>query len=219
MTPSTHITISKEQLSALPKLEYEGEITVVDTPAKAQQALAEIECCRVVGFDTETKPSFRKGIANNVSLIQVSTGARCYLFRLNKIGFTEPMRHFMENPDVVKIGLSLKDDFHVMHRNSEFEPRGFIDLQSVVGRYGIADASLSKIYAILFGRRISKSQRLSNWEADKLTPGQQVYASIDAWACLRIWDALEAGRFHPDESPYMVDAQSCATAAREEAGA
>ena len=111
----------------------------------------------------------------------------------------------MESDDVVKVGLSLKDDFHVLNRVGQFSPGSFIDLQELVKKFHIADLSLQKIYAILFGGRISKSQRLTNWEAPELTPSQQAYASIDAWACLRIYRLLSAGGFNPQDSPYKVE--------------
>ena len=90
----------------------------------------------------------------------------------------------------------------MLHRNSDFAPDGFIDLQQFVKEYAIRDLALSKIYGIIFDQRISKSQRLSNWEAPVLTEGQQIYASIDAWACLRIYNRLRSGEFHPEDSPY-----------------
>ncbi len=113
------------------------------------------------------------------------------------------MREFMETDDVVKVGLSLRDDFHVLHRIAAFEPQNFVDLQAVVKTFRISDSSLQKIYGILFSGRISKSQRLSNWEAAELSPGQQNYASIDAWACLRIYNLLTDGGFDPAESAYL----------------
>ncbi|WP_289818862.1 3'-5' exonuclease [uncultured Duncaniella sp.] len=199
-----HIAITKEQLSKLPPVEFAGAITVVSEPEDVAAAVEFLRSQDVVGFDTETKPNFKKGMTNKVSLIQVSTEDHSYLFRLNKIGFTPELKEFMECDDVVKVGLSLKDDFHVLHRIAEFEPRNFIDLQEVVKRFSISDLSLQKIYAILFGHRISKSQRLTNWEASTLTPSQMVYASIDAWACLRIYRLLHSRTFIPEESPYKI---------------
>lgn len=138
-----------------------------------------------------------------MSLIQISTLDHSFLFRLNKLGFFQEMREFMETDDVVKVGLSLRDDFHVLHRIAAFEPQNFVDLQAVVKTFRISDSSLQKIYGILFSGRISKSQRLSNWEAAELSPGQQNYASIDAWACLRIYNLLTDGGFDPAESAYL----------------
>lgn len=186
----------------MPTLEYKGDITVVDTHETAREALRVLATCPIVGFDTETRPAFRKGCVHKVALMQISTGERCYLFRLNKIGIGAELKAFLENSAVTKIGLSVHDDFSVLRRSVEFNPGGFIDLQDMVKQYDITDISLQKIYAILFGERISKSQRLTNWEADHLTPAQQTYASIDAQACLKIYNYLVSGSFDPKSSPY-----------------
>lgn len=196
------ISISKEQVSALPVVHFEGAITLIDNEADVAAAVSEIRAAGLVGFDTETKPNFRKGMTNKVSLIQVSTEDRCFLFRLNRTGFCPALRELMECDDVIKVGLSLKDDFHVLHKVGEFDQANFVELQEMVKRYHITDASLQKIYAILFGQRISKSQRLTNWEAQRLTPAQMTYASIDAWACQRIYKLLTSGGFIPEDSPY-----------------
>jgi ribonuclease D len=111
----------------------------------------------------------------------------------------------LEDENIIKIGLSVHDDFNVMRRTCEIEPKGFIDLQTYVKQFHISDISLQKIYAILFGERISKNQRLTNWEAEALTEGQQQYAAIDAWACLKIYYYLRSGAFKPTESPYVVE--------------
>ena len=206
MTKSTNIniSISKAQLSELPVVCFSGHISVVDTIESAKSAIQFLNNQTVVGFDTETRPTFRKGKSNNVSLIQISTLTHSFLFRINKLGFIKELKDFIENPATIKIGLSLKDDFKVLHKIADFEPQGFIDLQSFVKNYNIIDSSLQKIYAIIFNERISKSQRLSNWEAEELTAGQQTYASIDAWACLRIYKSLCNGDFNPTQSQYIV---------------
>lgn len=204
------ISISKEQLSGLPTVEFPGAITVLENIPDAQEALRYLRTCQAVGFDTETKPNFRKGQTNTVSLIQISTLDHSFLFRLNKLGFFDELREFMECEDVVKVGLSLRDDFHVLHRLAPFEPANFVDLQNVVKTFHIADSSLQKIYGIIFNGRISKSQRLSNWEAAQLSPRQLIYASIDAWACLRIYKHLMDGCFDPAESEYIKEEEeSC----------
>lgn len=200
---SLNISITKEQLSELPTVTFPGAISVIETIEEAVEALDRLSDEPIIGFDTETKPTFRKGQTNTVALIQMSTLDHSYLFRLNKIGFIDEMRRFFENPAVTKVGLSLKDDFFVLHRIHEFQPAGFIDLQQFVKQYNISDCSLQKIYGIIFNGRISKSQRLSNWEATQLSTPQQIYASIDAWACLRIYNYLTSGEFHPAESPYQ----------------
>lgn len=185
-------------------VEFPGKITVIETPALALKAIAYLNDQAIVGFDTETRPSFRKGHINDVALIQMSTVNHSFLFRVNRLGITAEMMRLFENSDVIKVGLSLKDDFHVLHRIAEFNPGGFIDLQDMVKKYMITDCSLQKIYGIIFNQRISKSQRLSNWEAQFLTPQQQAYASIDAWACLRIYNHLQSGAFDPGASPYLT---------------
>ncbi|MDE5786138.1 MAG: 3'-5' exonuclease domain-containing protein 2 [Duncaniella sp.] len=198
------ISITKEQLAELPLVEFPGAITVLESLPDAIAALRFLSTQSIVGFDTETKPNFRKGQCNTVSLIQISTDDHSFLFRLNKLGFFDEMKKFLECNTTTKVGLSLKDDFHVLHKLSPFEPGGFIDLQDVVKNYDITDSSLQKVYGIIFNGRISKSKRLSNWEAPSLSESQQVYASIDAWACLRIYHSLRDGDFNPALSPYKV---------------
>ncbi len=193
----------------MPTVSYPGTITVVETASMARVALRELSRARVVGFDTETRPSFHKGRLHNVALMQLSTGDHCFLFRLNKLGISDGLRRFLENPEIIKVGLSVHDDFSVMRRQiADLDPQGFIDLQEYVKYFHINDISLQKIYAIVFGERISKSQRLTNWEAESLTDAQQIYAAIDAWACLQLYRRLRSGGFLPDESPYIVDRTS-----------
>lgn len=198
------LAISKDVLATLPTVHYPGGIMVVDSMDKARMAVRELTRARIVGFDTETRPSFRKGHTHKVALMQLSTDDFCFLLRLNTLGIFDELRKFLENPEITKIGLSVHDDFAALHRSAEFEPKGFIELQDYVKRYAIADASLQKIYAIVFGECISKGQRLTNWEAPELTEHQQHYAALDAWACLRLFRYLEAGNFDPASSPYIV---------------
>ena len=198
------ISIPKEKLSELPVVNFSGKISVIETNIMADSALHFLSNQQIVGFDTETRPSFRKGKRYNVSLIQISTINHCFLFRINKLGFPDKLKDFLENENIIKVGLSLKDDFNVLRKIIDFSPKGFIELQDFVKQYRISDTSLQKIYAIIFNERISKSQRLSNWEADILSASQQNYASIDAWACLRIYRHLCIGGFVPEKSPYLV---------------
>ncbi|MDE5912102.1 MAG: 3'-5' exonuclease domain-containing protein 2 [Muribaculaceae bacterium] len=197
------VAISKEQLSQLPPEQFGGRIILVQDTLNARKAMAYLNDCSIVGFDTETRPSFRKGQNHQVALMQISTTDCCFLIRLNRLGFFSELREFLENPSITKIGLSLKDDFHCINRISHVEPKGFIELQQLVRDYMITDSSLAKIYAILFGTRISNSQRLSNWEATELTVPQQQYAALDAFACLRIYHYLKSGAFNPAGSPYF----------------
>ena len=184
------LTITKEQLAELPKETFNGRIIVVDHQEEVAAAVIYLSNHKAIGFDTETKPSFKRGQNHKVALMQLATHEVCYLFRLNRIGYPKELVQLMSNPNIKKIGLSLRDDFAAIRQRSVRKPENFIDLQLFVDKFGIDDNSLQKIYALLFGKKISKSQRLSNWEAPQLTPAQQAYAAIDAWACLRIYNHL-----------------------------
>ena len=183
-------SITKEEIAAFDAEEFNGRIFVIDTPDKAEQAVHYLLGFRNLGFDTETRPSFRKGNLNSVALIQLATDNRCYLFRLNRTGFSSSLIRLLSDANIRKIGLSLNDDFTSMSRRMKFTPLGFVDLQKIVSEYNISDISLQKIYAILFRKRISKRQRLTNWEAEELSDAQQKYAALDAWACLKIYEKL-----------------------------
>lgn len=194
MTPDNiKISIDKASINSLPIESFAGNIHVIEDVDTARRAIAKLRCHDVLGLDTETKPSFRKGRTNKVSLVQISTHTDCYLFRINKIGLIDELRELLTDTHIKKIGLSLHDDFSVLNRVEDFEPHNYVDLQQVIADYGIEDKSLQKIYAIIFGKKISKSQRLTNWEAPMLSIPQQYYAALDAWACLHIYDALMEG--------------------------
>lgn len=185
-------SITKEEIAELPIEEFNGQIEVVQTIEEAKKALGILKEQKLLGFDSETKPSFVKGKINNVCLIQLSTLSTCYLFRINMAEMlSDIISEIMENENIMKIGLSLKDDFSGINKLQNFSPNNFIDLQKYVKQFGIADNSLSKIYAIVFNKKISKSQRLTNWEAETLTDRQMKYAALDAWAALVIYQQLK----------------------------
>ncbi|MCD8184212.1 MAG: 3'-5' exonuclease domain-containing protein 2 [Bacteroides sp.] len=184
-------TIDKEELKEMPKVIFRGQIHVVQTPQEAERAVAYLKKCPLLGIDSETRPSFTKGQSHKVALLQISSEEHCFLFRLNLTGLTLPIITLLESPSVVKVGLSLRDDFMMLHKRAPFEQRACIELQEYVRAFGIQDKSLQKIYAILFNEKISKSQRLSNWEAETLTEPQKQYAATDAWACLNIYNLLQ----------------------------
>jgi len=198
------LSINKTQLSALPPAHFKGEIRVVDHEQGIIEAIAELRKSNMIGFDTETRPSFRKGQINSVALVQLSTRSVCFLFRINITGLSQHIIDLLEDENILKIGLSVHDDFHNLNKITHISPKGFIDLQNYVKEYEIADNSLSRIYGIVFGELVSKGQRLTNWEAEYLTPSQQCYAALDAMACIQIYDYLSEGHFHPEESPYIV---------------
>lgn len=198
------VTISKECLATLPAEEFKGQICLIDTLEKVDEAIEDLKTWSMIGFDTETRPSFRKGVVYNVSLVQLATPERCYLFRINEIGFPESLKNILEDENITKVGLSIHDDFLNIGKIVAIEPQSFIDLQSYVKDFNIKDNSLSRIYGILFDKRISKGQRLTNWEASELSEAQQIYAALDAFACVKIYDYLEAGNFFPEKSKYLT---------------
>lgn len=184
-------TITKAEVAQMPKVQFSGRIFVIYTETDAEKAVEYLKKQHIVGVDTETRPSFRKGVTHKVALLQIATSDTCFLFRLNRIGMPAFLQDFLMS-DVLKIGLSLKDDFMVLRRRRDMhtEKGNWIELQDYVKRFGIEDRSLQKIFANLFEQKISKAQRLSNWEAETLTESQINYAATDAWACVEIYNCL-----------------------------
>jgi 3'-5' exonuclease domain protein len=179
--------IDKDIVRELPVVQTDCEIEVIDS---ANEVATAVDCLmqeEVVGFDTETKPSFTHGKSNKIALMQISTAKKCFLFRLQMIGKSEALKNFLENEKIKKIGLALHGDLRNLRVWDKFTPKNFIDLQKIVIQYGIEELGLQRIYAIIFGKKISKSQQLSNWEAKILNQAQQIYAATDAWACREIY--------------------------------
>ena len=183
--------IDKALIADLPVIQFDGRIIVVQTAEEAARAVSYLETFPLIGIDTETRPSFAKGKMNPVALLQVSTEDTCFLFRLNSIGLPPEIARLMQEEHPVKVGLSLKDDFSRLRGRGSFEQHGYIELQDYVASLGIEAMSLQKICALVFGRKLSKAQRLTNWEADVLTDAQKTYAATDAWICVQIYKRLE----------------------------
>lgn len=183
-------TISKGELAELPIEEFTGRIIVIQDLNEAEKATLYLQGFNILGFDSETRPAFHKGQRNKIALIQLSTEDTCYLFRTNLIGIPDCLIDILVSKKIKKIGLSIHDDFSAIRNRADFKPENFIELQRFVKQFGIEDNGLQRIYGILFDRRISKRQRLSNWEADILSDAQKKYAALDAWACLRIYNKL-----------------------------
>ena len=180
----------KRRIPALPRALFEGRIFVIQTEREADKAVAYLRSAMVLGMDTETRPSFKKGLTNMVALLQVSTDDTCFLFRLNRIGVTESVKSLLQDERVLKVGLSLRDDLASLRKRGSFEPHAFLDLQDYVKAFGIQDMSLQKLYANVFGKKISKGQRL--------------YAATDAWACIHIYRELEQLRQNQDYELIVV---------------
>ena len=191
--------IAKELVHWLPIAQFEGEVFVIDKPEQVSEAVSYLRRQKMIGVDTESRPSFKRGIHYPTALLQMATEERCYLFRLSAIGMPDSVAELFSNNDIIKVGLAFKDDLNGLRRLNNFRPRNCIDLQSIVGQYGILELGLQKIFAICFGKKISKSQQLTNWENAVLTPEQARYASTDAWATLLIYKELMQTRPLPPE--------------------
>ena len=184
----------KRTLVNLPVVQYEGRIVVIQTVGEARRAVEYLQQFPRIGIDTETRPNFKPGGMNPVALLQIATYDTCFLFRLNMMGLPQCLAGLLANPNVVKVGLSLHDDWAQLHKRLPFTPQSCIDIQDFVAPMGIEDRSLQKLFANFFGLKISKSQRLSNWETDVLSLPQKHYAAIDAWACLLLYDEINSLR-------------------------
>ena len=180
----------KTKIADLPRVQFGGRIVVVLSEREAQQAVRYLLSQKILGIDTETRPSFKRGHVNQVALLQVSSHDVCFLFRLNMLGLSASLNQFLEDATVPKIGLSLRDDLMMLHKLGDFNPGQFIDLQDHVREIGVEDMSLQKLYANFFGQRISKREQLTNWEADVLNEKQKMYAATDAWSCIMLYEEL-----------------------------
>lgn len=183
-------TITKEEIAELPLAVYEGEVVVVEREEELEDALRPLLKSEVIGFDTETRPAFKKGVLYPISLLQLASEKYVVLIRLNKVHFSDIIKNLLETPNIIKVGVGIHDDLQGLKRLSKFTPRSFVDLQSIVSKYGIADKSFAKLMAIVFGVHISKRQRITNWAADELTPAQIAYAATDAWGAVRLYNKL-----------------------------
>jgi ribonuclease D len=183
--------ITKEELAELESKAFEGNVTIIETLDEVEKVCMQLANCSVLGFDTETRPSFKKGKQNNVALLQLSTDDHAYLFRLNKIGLPPCLLYILSSSNHKKIGVAIKDDIKTLQRVQPFAPNGFVELQTLTKDYGIKSNSLKKLAAVVLGFSISKRQQLSNWENDPLSEAQIKYAATDAWACFEIYKRLK----------------------------
>lgn len=185
-------TISNEQLAVLPTIHFDGEIVIVETEKLLLEACDYLSRQPVIGFDTESRPSFKAGVTNKVALLQLSTPERCYLIRLCRVPMKRPLLRLLESRQTIKVGTDVAGDIRALNQLRHFRAGGFVDLQALAPQWGIEEKSLRKLSAITLGKRVSKAQRLSNWEATRLTQQQLSYAATDAWVCLEILKTLSS---------------------------
>lgn len=187
-------SISNDDIKDLPVAGFEGKIVIVTTPEQLEEACRVLSEESIIGFDTETRPSFKVGVSYNVSLIQLSTATTCYLIRLGSVKMERCLMHLLESRKTLKVGVDVQGDIRNLNKIRHFRAGGFVELQSEVEKYGIEDKSLRKMAAIILGVGVSKAQRLSNWEARELTAAQLKYAATDAWICLEMYRKLQAAK-------------------------
>ncbi len=183
------VSISPEEIAALELASFPGEIVLVDAEDEVfDQAIRYLKRQKVLGFDTETRPTFSPDQhSSGTALLQLSGSGKAFLFRLKKCGLPRSLASILANPAIVKVGAATLDDVRGLQKITKFAPKGFVDLQNIVGEYGIRDKSVKKMTAIILGVKISKAQQLSNWEAEKLSESQQKYAATDAWVCREMY--------------------------------
>jgi len=182
--------VTKEVILGLPEKSFEGEIILVDDDAKLQVAVDYLNNCKIIGFDTETRPSFKKGERHQVALLQLATNEKAFLFRLDKIGLPDSIIQILADTNIIKTGVAIHDDIRALNSHTEFKPGAFIELQTFVNDFGIDDNGLKKLTCNLLGFRISKKARLSNWEDEVYTDEQKDYAATDAWVSYEIYKLL-----------------------------
>ena len=183
--------ITREEIDELPLKVFEGELIVVDSPDKLFNAIQYLKKQQVLGFDTETKPAFKKGVKNSVAILQLSSRNKSYIFRLTNLGLPPILSAILANPKIIKVGADIRQDLTALQKIGKFIPEGFIDIQKYSNEFGIEDNGLKKLAAIILGVKISKAQRLTNWESPELTQSQLLYAATDAWICYEMYKRLQ----------------------------
>ena len=187
-------SITPEEIEGLEMISFPGEIQVItEEDERYRAAIRDLSSCRMIGFDTETKPVFQPHAPRcATALLQLSSEETSYLFRLHTLGVPDSLADILASRSITKVGAAVADDVRGLQRYNHFEAARFMDLQRFAEQYGIKDKSVKKLAAIILGRRVSKAQQLSNWEAPQLSFPQQLYAATDAWICLVMYKSLLA---------------------------
>lgn len=184
--------IDNDEIVKLPRLSFEGEAFVISTEDELRDKIKLFSTSRILGFDTESKPSFKKGRNNGIALVQLSDEKTALIIRVKEVGLPNELVAILENEKIVKVGAAIRDDLKGLKSIRNFNPKGFVDLQQIAVNYNIEGQSVRKLAAIVLGVRVSKSQQLSNWEAESLSFAQIDYAATDAWVCREIFLKLNA---------------------------
>lgn len=192
-------SISTEELGKLEYASFPGRIHVIDSVgAEFNRAIAYLRSQKIIGFDTETRPCFGPNQPRyGVSLLQLSGPEKAYLFRVKDMGMHRRLCNLLADKRIIKVGAAIHDDIRGLQKLRDFQADGFVDLQKIVADYGIRDKSVKKMTAIILGFRISKTQQLSNWEAETLSESQCKYAATDAWVCREMYLKLMRSEKNP----------------------
>lgn len=184
--------ISKEEINDLPLGQFQGDIVLVNSKDQINEVASELGRHSLLGFDTETRPSFRKGTQYYVSLLQLATEEVAFLIRLNEVGMPGIIQEILEDPKTIKIGAAVLDDLRAIRKVAVgFQPASFFDLNDELKKVGFQNIGVRNLAAMVLQMRISKSEQVSNWEAAELTEKQKLYAATDAWVCLEIYKKLQ----------------------------
>src|SRR5882724_6361349 len=189
--PAARRTIPHEELMQLPIVRYRGAIHFIQTEKDLHRALQEIRCEHVVGFDTETRPTFRKGQFHAPSLVQIATSHAVHLFQLARLDFSHALAEVFGNPQIIKAGVALARDLSELQKLFPFKPENVVDLGDIAKHRGMAQTGLRNLTGLFLGGRITKGPQTSNWAQPALSPKQQLYAATDAWACRELYLRFE----------------------------
>ncbi len=189
--PKWPIEIAKDTIPALPLLQFSGKVRLITNKKSLEKAIETLKAAKVLGFDTETRPSFKKGQSFSISLIQFSTNDEAFLIRLNRSEINPEICKILADPKIIKTGIALHDDIKGLQKLVPFEANGFVDLSDVGKHMKIKQLGLRNMAAMLLGGRVSKSAKLSNWNAPQLTQSQILYAATDAWVSLLLYQEME----------------------------
>jgi ribonuclease D len=182
--------VPKEVILELPVKSFAGEIQLIENDSQVKSAVEYLNGFKFIGFDTETRPSFKKGERHQVALLQLATNEKAFLFRLDKIGLPDDVKNILSNPDIIKTGVAVHDDIKALQSHTDFKAESFLELQTYVNDFGIEDNGLKKLTSNILGFRISKKARLSNWEDESYSDDQKSYAATDAWVSFEIYKLL-----------------------------
>lgn len=192
-------SITPQEIEKLEYASFPGKIHVIDSVgSEFNRAISYLRAQKIIGFDTETRPCFAQNQPRyGVALLQLSGPGKAFLFRINKMGMHRRLCNLLADPKIIKVGAAVHDDIRGLQKHHDFKPASFVDLQKSVWEWGIKDKSVKKMAAIILGCRISKTQQLSNWEADVLSESQCKYAATDAWVCREMYLKLMKSEKNP----------------------